>query len=203
MPAVLAELLMLALGAAYVVGQRTWSLLGWEAVTIVYLLWGGARVWSGERSPMRPSTARGLRQWAWLSPLLSSAVGATAAVVALAAKDDVDRDLASLTLAGVASVGVVLSWMMLQVGFAQVYHLVDAANPDEVGIELPSSDGGSPSALDYLYFAFTMGTSFATSDASVRTTEVRRVALVHSVVAFFYNAVVVAVAFQVLQQVLG
>lgn len=193
---------MLVLGAAYVLGLQTWVLIGWEAVALSYLFWGGLRVWSGEREPTSPSTARVLRQWAWLSPVLSSAVGATAAVTALAAKNDLDRDQSSLMLAAVASVGVVLSWMMLQVGFAQIYHLVEAADRDRVGIEFPNTIG-APAALDYLYFSFTLGTSFATSDPSVCTVEMRRVVLVHSVVAFFYNALVVAVAFQVLQQVVG
>lgn len=45
-----------------------------------------------------------------------------------------------------------------------------------------------------------MGTSFATS---VRTPPIRRIVLVHSVVAFFFNALVVAVAIQVLQDIVG
>lgn len=49
-------------------------------------------------------------------------------------------------------------------------------------------------------FSFTMGTSFATS---VRTPPIRRIVLVHSVVAFFFNALVVAVAIQVLQDIVG
>ncbi|WP_207007150.1 DUF1345 domain-containing protein [Nocardioides aromaticivorans] len=198
-----AELLVLALGAAYVARPSLWTLVGWEAIVLVYLVVGGVRAWSGERALTTPSQARVLRQWAWVSPLLTSAVGATSAVVALSARTDLNRDVDSLVLAGVAAAGVVLSWMMLQVGFAQVYQLVDATDPARAGIEFPQPGGEGPSALDYLYFSFTMGASFATSDADVRTTEMRRVVLVHSVVAFFYNALVVAVAFQVLQQVVG
>ena len=65
---------MLALGASYVLGLETWLLVGWEVVALGYLFWGRLRVWSGERLPTSPSAARVLRQWAWISPVLSSAV---------------------------------------------------------------------------------------------------------------------------------
>jgi len=177
--------------------------VGWELVALALLVWGGKRVWSGRRMPTTPSDANRLRQWIWAVPLLASVVGATSAVLALAAKHNVGHDHGSLLVAAIASIGVVLSWMMLQIGFAQVYHAVDSAHPGVTGIEFPNLRFDRPSALDYLYFAFTMGTSFATSDASVRTVWIRRIVLVHSVVAFPYNALVVAVAFQVLQDIVG
>ncbi len=43
------------------------------------------------------------------------------------------------------------------------------------------------------------GTSFATSDVEVVGIRTRRVVLLHSIVGFFSNALVAAVAFQVLQ----
>ncbi|MGW4336025.1 DUF1345 domain-containing protein [Rhodococcus koreensis] len=88
-------------------------------------------------------------------------------------------------------------------GFAHVYHLVDASNPDEIGVEFPGMRDTGPTALDYVYLSFALGTAFATSDPSVRSVAMRRVVLLHSVVAFFYNALVLAVAFEVLQQLIA
>ncbi|NLG54322.1 MAG: DUF1345 domain-containing protein, partial [Rhodococcus sp.] len=67
----------------------------------------------------------------------------------------------------------------------------------KTGLKFP--DNTWPTRLDYLYFAFTIGTTFATSDVEVREVGVRRIVLLHSIISFFYNALVVAVAFQVLQ----
>ncbi|MEZ2371333.1 DUF1345 domain-containing protein [Arthrobacter sp. RCC_34] len=85
---------------------------------------------------------------------------------------------------------------MLQVGFAEVYEVLAQAGRKP---ELRMPDERPLSSLDYLYFSFTIGTSFATSDVEVVGDRTRRVVLVHSIVGFFYNALVVAVAFQVLQ----
>jgi uncharacterized membrane protein len=99
---------------------------------------------------------------------------------------------------GAASLGVALSWMLLQVGFANTYRYISLTD-DSPAIRFPGPS--APSPMDFLYFSFTIGASFATSDAQISLPQVRRVATVHSVVGFFYNALVVAVAFQVLQQV--
>jgi uncharacterized membrane protein len=52
----------------------------------------------------------------------------------------------------------------------------------------------SPAYLDFLYFAFTIAVSFAVSDVIVTRREVRWQVTVHSVVSFFYNAAVIALA---------
>ena len=62
----------------------------------------------------------------------------------------------------------------------------------------PGTDG-EPTLSDFLYLAFTVGTSFAVSGATIASREVRRVVLVHSVTSFFYNALLIAIAIQVIQ----
>ena len=51
-------------------------------------------------------------------------------------------------------------------------------------------------------FSFTIGTAFATSDARVDTSRSSWIVMVHNIVGFLYNALVVAVAFQILQQLI-
>lgn len=53
---------------------------------------------------------------------------------------------------------------------------------------------------DLLFFAFGIGTSFSSSGATVLSRQFRAVVLIHMVVSFFYNALVVAVAIQILQK---
>ncbi len=51
---------------------------------------------------------------------------------------------------------------------------------------------GEPAAPDFAYFAFAVGTTFATSDVSVSSAKVRLAVLVHGVLAFFYNTTILA-----------
>lgn len=55
-----------------------------------------------------------------------------------------------------------------------------------------------PTTVDFFYFSFTLGTSFAVSDVTVTTPSMRWHVMMHSVLSFFYNAVVLALAVGVL-----
>ncbi|THF58432.1 DUF1345 domain-containing protein [Ollibium composti] len=51
-----------------------------------------------------------------------------------------------------------------------------------------------PEGWDFLYFSTTVGMTSQTSDTEVSTTQMRRIVLLHSVVSFFFNTVIVAAA---------
>jgi len=51
-----------------------------------------------------------------------------------------------------------------------------------------------PEGWDFLYFSTTVGMTSQTSDTEVSTTQMRRIVLLHSVVSFFFNTVILAAA---------
>lgn len=58
------------------------------------------------------------------------------------------------------------------------------------GIEFPGNE--PPDYRDFAYFAYTLGMTFQTSDVAITAPEIRRVVLVHSLVAFAFNIGVIA-----------
>lgn len=86
--------------------------------------------------------------------------------------------------------GVVTSWALLHTAYALYYaHLFyGGARPE--GFAFPGDEQPGPS--DFAYFAFTLGTSFAVSDVQITARRIRRVALGHSVLSFFYNTAILA-----------
>jgi uncharacterized membrane protein len=60
-----------------------------------------------------------------------------------------------------------------------------------------------PGALDFLYFSFVIGMTAQTSDVQITTTRMRKFNMVHSIVSFFFNTVLVAVAVNVAVAVTG
>ncbi len=58
------------------------------------------------------------------------------------------------------------------------------------GIEFPGTK--SPDYADFAYFAFTLGMTFQTSDVQITAPDVRRLVLVHGLVAFAFNIGVIA-----------
>lgn len=174
-------------------------MIAWEVTAVAYL----AAAWLlSRRMTLRGSTdsRTGIFRWlSWLMPLAASLAGVNAAVIALVGRNLVvdGADPGGLRAVGVA--GIVIAWGLLNTSFVNVYMaLIDQAAPDRPPFAVPGEP--EPDYPEMIYFSFTVGTSFAASDVDVLTRPARRTVLVHSVVAFFFNAVVVASAFQAIQQ---
>ena len=63
------------------------------------------------------------------------------------------------------------------------------------GLEFPGTK--KPGGWDFLYFSYTVGATAQTSDVQVTNVAMRMVCIVHSVISFFFNTVLVAAAVNV------
>lgn len=87
---------------------------------------------------------------------------------------------------------------MTALHYAHVYWMDDvgtAAGEKKTpvgGLEFPGTK--RPQGWDFLYFAVVIGMTSQTSDTSITTVQMRRIALAHSIVSFFFNTVIVAAA---------
>jgi uncharacterized membrane protein len=166
----------------------------WEAAALTYLAFGFIVAWRRAGSSSSGTHRVGtLDTLSWVLTFAASAAGVNSAVLVLA---QTVRGSRSPLLALVCSIGIITAWLLLHTGFAHIYEGIQHRSPNMV-LEFP--DSPEPNFADYLYFSFTIGTSFATSDTMVRAPRVRLVVMIHSITGFLYNALVVAIAFQVLQ----
>lgn len=126
---------------------------------------------------------------AGMSTIIGVSVGGVGLALALLPRGG---DLgAEPLLALLCVLGVLLSWALLHTSYAMYYAHLYYRDPREPGgMEFPG--GEEPAAPDFAYFAFAIGTAFAVSDVSVSSGEVRRTVLAHGVLAFFYNATILA-----------
>ncbi|MBS7790237.1 DUF1345 domain-containing protein [Roseococcus sp. SDR] len=92
---------------------------------------------------------------------------------------------------GVAIPAIILSWFYVHLLFAQDY--AHEYWMHEYGIEFPGGDG-TPEFSEFLYFAFTIGMTFQVSDVTTSSPAMRRLVLTHGLVAFGFNAVILAAA---------
>ncbi len=203
-----ADIAVVVLAAYSLVAGTFRALVAWEIATAVYLACTGLVIRRRARRGTTDPRTGFLRRLSWIVPLATSLSGVNAAVVALLGQSYAERfadSARSAALVGV--VGIVLSWLMLHVAFMHIYmsrysesvapalSFPEHRDPDDD--DAPHREPGYP---EFVYFAFTIGTTFATSDVEVRTRRMRSAVVVHSTWSFFYNALVVAVAFQVLQR---
>jgi uncharacterized membrane protein len=94
-----------------------------------------------------------------------------------------------------ALAGIPLGWFALNtlVAFHYAYIFYGRkGSQKEGGLEFP--DTAEPGVWEFLYYSFTIGTTAQTSDTNLRTTRMRRATLIHSVLSFFYNTAILAMA---------
>ena len=63
------------------------------------------------------------------------------------------------------------------------------------GLNFPGDD--EPGGYDFLYFSLVIGMTAQTSDVAVTKTQIRKLNMLHAVVSFFFNTVLVAAAVNV------
>ncbi|HCL67489.1 MAG TPA: DUF1345 domain-containing protein [Rhizobium sp.] len=100
-----------------------------------------------------------------------------------------------------AFASVVLGWLtihtMAAIHYAHLYWRPEATELAERkrhkgGLDFPETP--APCGYDFLYFSFVIGMTAQTSDTAVTTTAMRRLNLLHSVISYFFNTVLVAAA---------
>jgi uncharacterized membrane protein len=112
------------------------------------------------------------------------------AVGTLIAHPDADWFEVPLILSSLA-----LAWTFANTIFAFHYaHLYYQRRDgkDRAGLNFPG--GATPGYWDFLYFSFTLGMTFQTSDVVIEGARMRRIALVHGVAAFLFNLGILAFA---------
>jgi uncharacterized membrane protein len=99
--------------------------------------------------------------------------------------------LAGASVAFMAALGVISAWGLLHTSYALHYaYLYYRSEESAGGLTFPSEQ--SPDQLDFAYFAFTIGTSFAVSDVDVTGRSIRRAVLGHQILSFFFNTSILA-----------
>ena len=91
---------------------------------------------------------------------------------------------------------VLLSWILLHTMFAIRYahlyhdHKKDKNGNEMEGLVFPTET--TPDYVDFAYFSFVIGMTFQVSDISVNSRTMRRFVLMHSVISFVFNTIIVA-----------
>ncbi|HEY0383989.1 MAG TPA: DUF1345 domain-containing protein [Candidatus Elarobacter sp.] len=73
--------------------------------------------------------------------------------------------------------------------YAHLFWFDEDQDGEPGGFVFPGTE--DPSDYDFAYFSFCIGTSFAVSDPQVTETRIRREVMVHSIISFAYNSVIV------------
>lgn len=95
-------------------------------------------------------------------------------------------------------VTLALAWLFANTIYAFHYAHMVYNKPEVgcVGLEFPRT--AHPVYWDFIYFAFTCGMAFATSDVTITETHMRKIVTIHCLLAFAFNIGVIAFTINVL-----
>lgn len=104
-----------------------------------------------------------------------------------------------------AALSLILAWTfansLFALHYAHVYYL-RSGDGDRGGLEFPGEDK-TPDYWDFTYYAFVLGMTFQVSDVQITASRMRRLALAHGLLAFFYNIGVVALSVSLVASLFG
>jgi uncharacterized membrane protein len=177
-------------------GWRHGVMVGFDVAALIFLL-SLTPLLDDKTSEMR-STAK--NNDANRAVLLVLTVGVTLVILAAIASELGEKSGPQPAIVALIVATLTLAWLFSNVVYALHYaHLFYMEGPegsDAGGLSIPKTD--EPDYWDMLYFAFTIGMTFQTSDVEIESKRIRRVAMLHGLIAFVFNLGVLAFTVNVL-----
>jgi uncharacterized membrane protein len=119
----------------------------------------------------------------------------TAVASELTQQQGLDQAAALLIIVTLA-IAWLFSNMIYAIHYAHLYYDDSRGVGDRGGVEFPKTP--SPDYWDFVYFSYTLGMTFQTSDVSIVDRQWRKVVLFHSIAAFVFNIGVIAFSINIL-----
>ncbi len=176
------------------------SLLAWNSATILYIGLAVQTMLSADGDLMR----RRARLYddgegvILAITVLAAALSVVAIVFELATSRQVTGWLRSLHV-GLSALTLLTSWAFIHIAFAfhyaHGYYSEGEPDAEDPCLVFPGKD--LPNYIDFLYFSFVIGTSGQTADVAFAATETRRIGLIHCVLAYLFNATVLALTINI------
>ena len=184
--------------AAWLAPWQLSTLIGWNVAAALYLVW----VWTSagrfdaeetQRFATREDDSRVSAQLLVLGACIVSLAGVGFDLLKASESGSGSGDIVLVTA---ALLTVVLSWSTVHTVFAlRVAH--EFYVPPIGGIDFKSGPGFLPDYVDFAYVAFGVGMTFQVADTDVTDHGIRRTVLQHSLLAYLFGAVIIAVVINI------
>jgi uncharacterized membrane protein len=113
-----------------------------------------------------------------------------------------------VTLSIVLSVvAVISSWLLVHTLFtmryAHLYYEHKAISKDDKSLGLQFPEDENPDYMDFAYFSFVIGMTCQVSDVQIVSKKIRRMALLHGLITFGFNTIIVALTINIISGLLS
>jgi uncharacterized membrane protein len=199
-PRFVAFILLLAVALPFAIpalGWRQGIMASFDGAALLFLL--------SLRPLLQTTDAESMRRHAVANdanrPLMLVITAATMLAILVAVGSElVEKGSPKALAIGLIVATLVLAWSFVNtvyaLHYAHIFYVQRGGGGDSGGLDFP--DTRHPGYWDFLYFSFTLGMTFQTSDVQMTATSVRVVAIFQSLAAFVFNLGVLAFTINVL-----
>ncbi len=169
-------------------------LVGWDVGVALYLV---LAFWMIAHSSAGQTHSQSFRQDEGdVAILVGTVVAATASIGAVIGWIEAATRAETFAPASIAFliVTILLSWAFIHTMFALHYAHEFYAVHGKKGGGLIFPHDPEPDYWDFVYLAFSIGTSFEVSDVGITSKRIRRTVMVHGIVSFFFNVTLIALS---------
>ena len=195
--------------------MTTRALISWNLAIIAYLVLVGFMMARSTRDSMRRRAS--MLDEGRHTVLILAVVAALSSLVTIVLElfnlKNASQSVVALHI-GLSVATIVTTWSFVHVIFTEhyahnFYLLHGPIDEDADDIETRKKKGlhfpGQPwpDYLDFLYFSFTIGVANQTADTEVVSRGMRALVLIHSVISYFFNTIILALTINIAASMLG
>jgi uncharacterized membrane protein len=176
----------------------THVMIGWDTLSLFMILfsWITFSVTTSQQIRELAKAQDSSRIIIFIIVLISTFASFLAVLLLIVAKKDFQTAETETFHLTIAIAGMILSWVLIHTIFtlryAHIFYDNDEERPERhaAGLEFPGEK--KPDYLDFAYFSFVLGMTFQVSDVQVTSKRLRRLALLHGILSFGYNTIMIA-----------
>ena len=177
------------------------GLLGWCTGAAVYLVpaWWLAETSDADRTRSRAQSMDPPKAWLLVVMLVAVCVS-MAVILTLLRKVPTLHGMERIGLITLGLAALASSWLLIHTIYAFHYahrYYQAEIDPEEQSPGLDFPGKLDPDYFDFLYYSFVVGMTSQVSDVQVTSRDMRRITLVHGVVSFTFNMLVLALSINV------
>lgn len=184
----------------YLIDQSmTRTLIGWNMGVLVYLVTKAQMIFTSDNEQInRRAVKQNEGKFLILVLVFFSVfftIGAIISQLSIVKHLDGSQKMAHIVL---TSITILLSWFMTQTIFALQYahdYYISKRKTGTGGLIFPNEE--FPDYIDFLYFSFVIGTSGQTADVDFSSKSMRRLGLIHCILAYFFNTTLIALTINI------
>jgi uncharacterized membrane protein len=171
-------------------------LAGWDCTALVFIVWVSMTVLRfDEKTTALHAAAEDPGRGVTDTLLVAASIASLVAVFYALADAGSAKGIMKGLLVGLGATTVVVSWILIQVSYALRYaRLYFRHSRGGIDFNADEPGEGDPTYFDFAYVAFTVGATFQVSDTNLKTKELRKACLSQAILSYFYGAVILATA---------